>query len=318
MSADKIFICYSNKDSKFANDLANKLIISGAKVWIESLHGNDDDEVVEEAIKTSKIMLIITSEYALKDETLKQEKDFARHNNIDRLLVKIDSCNTAGKMRWKLSTIDFTGNQSEAFKKLLDKLEIQSNDNSNIANNKVNQNTEATISNNVTENNSNEKVETKVEEIISEKNEINNPEIAKKASLLVSTEEIESVRALFKKQIKESKVAIGLFVAASVIIGVLVFVIFKFDLFSAEQAKEVATTAETTYDKLTKFFPAIGAILPNAFSGISASKISDKKKRLAIVDKLERTRDRIETNLNSTPESEIRALEEKLEELITL
>ena len=135
---------------------------------------------------------------------------------------------------------------------------------------------------------------------------------------MVSTDEIESVRLLFKKQIKESKIAIGLFIAASVVISVVVFVIFKFDIFSNAEVVDVASTAENTYDKLTKFFPAIGAILPNAFSGISASKIKDKKKRLAIIDKLERTRDRIKNNLQGTPESEIKALEEKLDELITL
>ena len=319
MSTESIFICYSNKDAKFANDLANSLTKAGAKVWIESQHGQDDDDAIEEAIKSAKLVLIVTSENALKDETLKQEKDFARANNVDRLLVKIDACDTSGKMRWKsLPTIDFSGNQSEGMKKLFEKLELKGSPGSN------QQKTETIPEKAKDENSTSTEVSpTPVtveikEDITSDSNSSSDPDLVRKESLLVSKDEIESVRSLFKKQIKESKIAIGLFIAASVVISVVVFVIFKFDIFSTEDISEVASTAENTYDKLTKFFPAVGAILPNAFSGISASKIKDKKKRLAIVDKLERTRDRIKNNLKGTPESEIKALEEKLEELLTL
>ena len=319
MSTESIFICYSNKDAKFANDLANSLTKAGAKVWIESQHGQDDDDAIEAAIKSAKLVLIVTSENALKDETLKQEKDFARANNVDRLLVKIDACDTSGKMRWKsLPTIDFSGNQSEGMKKLFEKLELKGSPGSN------QQKTETIPEKAKDENSTSTEVSpTPVtveikEDITSDSNSSSDPDLVRKESLLVSKDEIESVRSLFKKQIKESKIAIGLFIAASVVISVVVFVIFKFDIFSTEDISEVASTAENTYDKLTKFFPAVGAILPNAFSGISASKIKDKKKRLAIVDKLERTRDRIKNNLKGTPESEIKALEEKLEELLTL
>jgi len=319
MSTETIFICYSNKDAKFANDLANSLIKAGAKVWIESQHGQDDDDAIEAAIKSAKLVLIVTSENALKDETLKQEKDFARANNVDRLLVKIDACDTSGKMRWKsLPTIDFSGNQSEGMTKLFEKLELKGSPNSN------QQKTETTPQKAKDENNDSIEVSpTPVaaelkEDITNESHSSSDPDLVRKESLLVSKDEIESVRSLFKKQIKESKIAIGLFIAASLVISIVVFVIFKFDIFSSGEIEEVASTAENTYDKLTKFFPAVGAILPNAFSGISASKIKDKKKRLAIVDKLERTRDRIKNNLKGTPESEIKALEEKLEELLTL
>ena len=319
MSTESIFICYSNKDAKFANDLANSLTKAGAKVWIESQHGQDDDDAIEEAIKSAKLVLIVTSENALKDETLKQEKDFARANNVDRLLVKIDACDTSGKMRWKsLPTIDFSGNQSEGMKKLFEKLELKSTTISN------QQKTETIAEKAKDENSTSIEVSpTPVtaeinEDITNASNSSSDLDLVRKESLLVSKDEIESVRSLFKKQIKESKIAIGLFIAASVVISVVVFVIFKFDIFSTGEFEKVASTAENTYDKLTKFFPAVGAILPNAFSGISASKIKDKKKRLAIVDKLERTRDRIKNNLKGTPESEIKALEEKLEELLTL
>ena len=319
MSTESIFICYSNKDAKFANDLANSLTKAGAKVWIESQHGQDDDDAIEAAIKSAKLVLIVTSENALKDETLKQEKDFARANNVDRLLVKIDACDTSGKMRWKsLPTIDFSGNQSEGMKKLFEKLELKSTTISN------QQKTETIAEKAKDENSTSIEVSpTPVaaeikEDITNASNSSSDLDLVRKESLLVSKDEIESVRSLFKKQIKESKIAIGLFIAASVVISVVVFVIFKFDIFSTGEFEKVASTAENTYDKLTKFFPAVGAILPNAFSGISASKIKDKKKRLAIVDKLERTRDRIKNNLKGTPESEIKALEEKLEELLTL
>ncbi len=319
MSTETIFICYSNKDAKFANDLANTLIEAGANIWIESLHGQDDDDAIEAAIKSAKLVLIVTSENALTDETLKQEKDFARANNVDRLLIKIDTCDTSSKMRWKsLPKIDFSSNKSEAMKTLFDKLKLTGGQEI--------KKSEGSIKEPLSTTENVEIPEISAPEIKVEKNidtntksaKSNDPELARKESLLVSSDEIESVRSLFKKQIKESKIAIGLFIAASVVISVVVFVIFKFDLFSSEQVADVASTAENTYDKLTKFFPAVGAILPNAFSGISASKIKDKKKRLAIIDKLERTRDRIKNNLQSTPESEIKALEEKLEELITL
>ncbi len=320
MSTDTIFICYSNKDAKFAKDLANSLIKSGANVWIDSLHGQDDDDLIEAAIKSAKLVLIVTSENALNDETLKQEKDFARDNNVDRLLLKIDSCDTSGKMRWKkLPSIDFSSNQSEGMRILFEKLKLEESKGiKEVQTSKIKEQPDTPDNVTTTAINAPKPIEIQNVDSNADNTQMKDPDLARKESLLVSTDEIESVRSLFKKQIKESKIAIGLFIAASVVISVVVIVIFKFDIFSTTEVSEVASTAENTYDKLTKFFPAVGAILPNAFSGISASKIKDKKKRLAIIDKLERTRDRIKNNLSGTPESEIKALEEKLEELITL
>ena len=73
MTTDAVFICYSNKDVDKANEIATSLKKSDVNIWIKTVNGNDDDQI-QEAIKTAKLILIITSNNALKDETLKQEK----------------------------------------------------------------------------------------------------------------------------------------------------------------------------------------------------------------------------------------------------
>jgi len=320
MSTGSVFISYANKDSQFAKDFANTLIKAGANVWIESIHGQDDDDVTAEAIKNSKLFLIITSGHALKDPSLKQEKDWARKNGIERFLVKIGPCDTS-KFRWgDLTTVDLTTDKAEGMKAILEKLNLSGEQVP-----EVSIKTE-TVTPQTQDPQPVEAQVTETPEPIIEPKVVEQPvttaqpvsdDLTRKASLLVSEDEIETVRNMFKKQVRNSRMAIYSFAGISVAIILVAYFVFG-DYFSSEAAKDMAESAENAYDKLKKFFPAIGAILPNAFSGISASKINDKKKRIAIVDKLERTRDRYKDNLAGTSEAEIKALEEKLEELITI
>lgn len=322
MSTESVFISYANKDAQFAKDFAQTLIKAGAKVWIESIHGEDDDDVTAEAIKNSKIFMIITSEHALNDASIKQEKDYARGLGVERYLIKVSPCDTS-KFRWKgLPTVDLTQDKTQGMKKIFEKLNLSED---HLTEGDIKVEAAATP---IDKPEQVETPETSSETVIKEEAvQVDQPspsatgptsdDLARKASLLVSEGEIETVRNMFKKQVRESKMAIYAFAGASVVIIVVAYLFFG-DYFSSDDAKEMAESAENAYDKLKKFFPAIGAVLPNAFSGISFSKINDKKKRIAIVDKLERTRDRYKHNLAGTTEADIKALEEKLEELITI
>ncbi|MBT8265802.1 MAG: toll/interleukin-1 receptor domain-containing protein [Bacteroidia bacterium] len=320
MSTESVFISYANKDAQFAKDFAKTLIKAGANVWIESIHGQDDDDVTGEAIQNSKIFLIITSEHALNDASVKQEKKEARRLGIQRILVKITPCNTS-KFRWNdLPLIDLTDNKEQGMKAILEKLNLEGASVPHVETPVANETKPIEVSETPKE------VEPQETEAVSEPvtvepststTESTSSDLARKQSLLVSEDEIETVRNMFKRQVRNSKMAIYTFAGVSVVIIVVAYVFFG-NYFSSDEIKEVAEGFEGTYDKLTKFIPAVGAILPNAFSGISASKINDKKKRIAIVDKLERTRDRYIDNLAGTSEAEIKALEEKLEELITI
>ncbi len=297
MTTDSVFICYSNKDTDSANSIANSLKSSGINIWIDTINGKDDD-AIQEAIKSSKQFLIITSQNALTDETLKQEKDFARKNNIDRILVKIDDCDIENKMRWDgLPCVDLTSNMEEGINTLIEKC-----------------NGRVTVTKTSTK-----KEETPLKnDTISEaskpnpNNASNDEDTLRKESLLVSDEDINSVKTIIESRLKGAKNQTYIYIAGAIGLIVLVLANGSFQ----EMFSEGKDKVDSALGFIEKFYPGITAALPTIISGGAFKKLKEHKQNIIVVDQIKNKRDRIKKAINSFSEPEIIKLEEDLEKLI--
>ncbi|MBN4057981.1 toll/interleukin-1 receptor domain-containing protein [Olleya sp. AH-315-K02] len=297
MTTESVFISYSSKDNKFASDLANILINSGANVWIDSINGQDDDEK-QKAIKSAKLFLIVTSNNALNDESLKQEKDFARDNNVESLLVKIKPCDTASKMRWqKLPCVDLTVNKEEGMRALLKKCGAQNIVTKTIAIPKEEQVAPLEIVKNPLE---------------TQSTSSNDKESLRKESLLVSDDDINSVRTLVENRLRGAKQQTYIYIAGAVGLIILVLTNGSFQEMFATGKEEV----EGALGFIEKFYPGISAALPTVISGGAFKKLKEHKQNRALVDQIKSKRDRMKKAINTFSEPEIIKLEEDLEKLI--
>jgi hypothetical protein len=260
MSTESVFISYSNKDTEFATNLANSLTKAGANVWIESINGQNDEDVTAAAIKSAKLFLIVTSNNALDDESLKQEKDFARENKVDRILAKIEPCDTENKMRWQgLPCVDFSKNQQEGLNTILNKLNIR------------------------IEESLKEKVNIKIPNIETtpqtETQEIkktlpsNNEDFSRKLSLLISDDDINNTKSIVLNKLRDAKNQTYIYIAGAV--GLIIIVFFS------EAGKAMFTAGKDGVDNvvgfLEKFYPGISAALPTVISGNAFKKLKEHK-----------------------------------------
>jgi TIR domain len=303
MSTESVFISYSNKDTEFATNLANSLTKAGANVWIESINGQNDEDVTAAAIKSAKLFLIVTSNNALADESLKQEKDFARENKVDRLLAKIEPCETENKMRWQgLPCVDFSNNQQAGLQTILNKLNISTEENS-----------KETVNIHIPNNES--KPQTVVQEIKETPKKTptsNNEDFSRKLSLLISDDDINNTKSIVLNKLRDAKNQTYIYIAGAV--GLIIVVFFS------EAGKEMFTAGKEGVDNvvgfLEKFYPGISAALPTVISGNAFKKLKEHKKNIALVDQLKNKRDRMKDALDTYSEPEIKKLEEDLENLI--
>jgi len=303
MSTESVFISYSNKDIDSANEIASSLKKAGANVWIESINGQNDEDVTAAAIKSAKLFLIVTSNDALDDESLKQEKDFARENKIDRLLVKIEPCETENKMRWQgLPCIDFSNNQQAGLQTILNKLNIS-----------IEENSIKTV--NIQIPNTKSKPQTVVQEIKETPKKTqtsNNEDLSRKLSLLISDDDISNTKSIVLNKLRDARNQSYIYIAGAV--GLIIIVFFS------EAGKAMFTAGKEGVDNvvgfLEKFYPGISAALPTVISGNAFKKLKEHKKNVALVDQLKSKRDRMKDAIETYSEPEIRKLEDDLENLI--
>jgi len=303
MSTESVFISYSNKDTEFAINIANSLTKAGANVWIESINGQNDEDVTAAAIKSAKLFLIVTSNNALDDESLKQEKDFARENKVDRLLAKIEPCETENKMRWQgLPCIDFSGNQQEGLNTILNKLNINTEENSKQTANIQIPNTKTTPQTEAQE----------IKETPKKYPTATNEELSRKLSLLISDDDINNTKSIVLNKLRDAKNQSYIYIAGAV--GLIIIVFFS------EAGKAMFTAGKdgvyNVVGFLEKFYPGISAALPTVISGNAFKKLKEHKKNIVLVDQLKSKRDRMKNAIETYSEPEIRKLEDDLESLI--
>lgn len=307
MTTDSVFISYSNEDVDFANKIANSLKASGIDIWIDTINGKDDD-AIQEAIKSAKHFLIITSNNALNNETLSQEKNFARKHNVERTLVKIEACDTNSKMRWEgLPCIDLTSNFDEGLEVLLEKLGGRK---------AVTKSTPPLEKNETVEKTADIKPEQKPVATetskATESPSLNNDELLRKESLLVSDDDIDSVRNVVEDRIKGAKNQTYIYIAGAVGLIVLVLTNGSFQEMFTEGKDQI----DGALGFIEKFYPGISAALPTVISGGAFKKLKEHKQNIIVIDQIKNKRDRIKKAINSFSEPEIIKLEEDLEKLI--
>ncbi len=295
MITDSVFISYSDNDVDYANEIANTLKSKGINIWIDTINGKDDD-AIQEAIKSSKIFLIITSNNALEDLSLKQEKDFARDNKIERLLVIIEPCKIKNKFRWDtLPSVNLTVNKHEGIERLLGKCGIQ-----NTAIEPMSPTLEK----------SNDSQDEVIE--IESKPIESNQELSRKESLLVSDEDIDNVHSIVKNRLRGARNQTYIYIAGAVGLIILVLTNGTFKEMFATGKEEV----DGALGFLEKFYPGITAALPTVISGGAFKKLKEHKQNIALVDQIKSKRDRMSKAIATFSEPEIIKLEEDLGKLI--
>lgn len=78
-----IFISYAKEDKQIADTIAQALVKEGFSVWwdIEIPTGSTFDQVIEKAIKDSKCVIVLWSEYSIKSEWVHLEAEEGRNRN---------------------------------------------------------------------------------------------------------------------------------------------------------------------------------------------------------------------------------------------
>lgn len=284
MSNDYVFISYSQNDAHEARELANSLLAKDTKVWIDLINladlqpGQDEEELIEKAILSSKLMAIVTSPNALTDSFLKDEKQFARDNDKDVVLVKIAACNLNKKMRWRrLPCVDLISDRTKGLATLLDKLGG------------------AHIKPSVSKT-----IEPKIVPLEKVVNTPTNSSEILKNLIKELRDDISLYELNINNQIKNSYLGVKLLIACSVIL-----------LLSLYLVPDLKAILEGGEDNL-KYLPPIGGMIPSSLSSFSLNKIKEKKKRLSSLKSCDRKLSRIESGLIDYSKEDILGIEDEL------
>lgn len=126
MSDKTIFFSYSRQDSDFALNLAKDLRLAGADIWLDQLDiqpGSHWDQSIEEALKSSKTLLVILSKSSVDSKTVMDEVSFALEEDKIVVPVLLEKCEIPFRIR-RLQYADFTGNYQDGTKALGQALEL--------------------------------------------------------------------------------------------------------------------------------------------------------------------------------------------------
>lgn len=101
MKKPRVFISYSHTDSKFVNELADKLQASGVDVWIDKWKIKVGDSItgkINEGIGESDFLLVVLSQRSVRSKWVQEEINAALIRNIEQdkrafiLPVLIEDC----------------------------------------------------------------------------------------------------------------------------------------------------------------------------------------------------------------------------------
>lgn len=298
MLADSVFISYSQKDAQEALELAKTLKERGGNIWIDCIDlanigvSEDAEELTEKAILSSKFVILITSNNALNDSFVKDEKQFARDHGKEVVLAKIAACDTAKKMRWRrLPTVDLTQNRAEGLSNLLHKIgvEVPLEDNTNKQTPRVavEKGSDAVIS-----------TPAPKEEIIQT---VEAPKPNDALSLLEELRtDIDLYEATLNNQIKSSYMGMYLLIACSIAL--------LLGLYLIPDLKALLDSGEENL----KYLSPIGGMIPSSLSTFSWNKIKEKKKRLSSLKACDRKLSRMESGIIDYSKNDIIILEDEV------
>ncbi len=290
--SDYIFISYSQNDALIAKELADTLIKKGKSVWIDYIHlanlkvDEDEDEIKEKAVLSSKFVAIITSPNALSDSFLKDEKNFARDNGKEVVLVKVTPCNINKKMYWRrLKCIDLTNDRDKGIESLLSKIDDSAS--GPIA-------PKETVS----------AVEETQNKLVENPEVVVSPKANNSDGLAALVQELRDDIKLYEltmnSQIKSSYLGVKLLIACSILLILALYLI--------PELKSVLDDGEA---KL-KYLSPIGGMIPSGLSTFSINKIKEKKKRLSSLKTCDRKLSRMENGLINYSKIDILGLEDEV------
>lgn len=123
----KIFLSYSRKNDEFALKLAKDLRAVGVNIWIDQIDvkvGQNWDDVTEDALNSSDIMLLILSPESVKSKNVKDEIAFALDEDILIVPIPYKACKVPLRIR-RVQRSDFSNSYEGGLKDLFNKLNIK-------------------------------------------------------------------------------------------------------------------------------------------------------------------------------------------------
>lgn len=129
-SSDTIFLSYSRRDSELALRLAQDLRAQSIPIWVDQVDiapGTMWDRAVEQALATSKKVLILLSESSVESDNVLDEITLALDEGKELVPVLLEPCRVPLRLRRK-QHIDFTNTYEDGFARLLESLSHRTTD----------------------------------------------------------------------------------------------------------------------------------------------------------------------------------------------
>jgi len=126
MSAKKIFISYSRRDTEYVKSLVEALRKQGFDVWFDKniRTGTDWDDTIESELKNADAIVLILSKTSVASDNVKDEISYAIGLNKPVNPIKIEECDVPMRLARK-QFVDFTAMGHEAgFERLVNDLKI--------------------------------------------------------------------------------------------------------------------------------------------------------------------------------------------------
>lgn len=199
-----VFISHSSKDANIAKAICNTLESNGIRVWIaprDIMPGSDWAESINNAIESSKAMVLVFSEYSNDSVQVAKELNLAVNNKLIILPFKIDETAPTGSMKYYLSDTHWldaiNGDMKDEIEKLKDVLISFLPSKPNIFSNKPIESADATHSSK----------ETLIEERRTNISEFGTGEITEEILIAnTSSEEDEKTRSAFDETNQQAKI----------------------------------------------------------------------------------------------------------------
>ena len=102
-----IFVSYSHRDSKEVHEIIKELYSAGYNVWFDEGidPGTEWDQFIASTIKGSSFFIAFLSQNYLESDNCKDELNFARDCNMERLLVYLENVELPDGMQMRLSRL---------------------------------------------------------------------------------------------------------------------------------------------------------------------------------------------------------------------
>ena len=107
LGVSKIFVSYSSKDSRVADQICAALEAKGLACWIASRDVNPGEnfgEAIVNAIRAAKLMLLVFTQNANNSDEIKKELVLAGHNRLIVVPVRVEDVVPGGAFAYELAT----------------------------------------------------------------------------------------------------------------------------------------------------------------------------------------------------------------------